>query len=296
MTLHKQELLKFSPLVVTVLLIALSAVLSANLFLSIFFKDNVYTPASSQQLDINTKPKANNPVDKIALNIANKHIFGQAGNQQAPAEPVKEDFEAPETKLDYKLRGILATGDKLGLAIISKGSAEEKMYKIDDDIPGGATLKAVYADRVLIQSSRGLETLRIELEKNNLSTSPKRTADLGSDEGNLPTTSTRLETGALAKLRKELIKKPLSFAKKISIKPEKDESGSLVGYKLNPAQDAELFSQIGLQAGDIATKLNGIDLTQSKNTRRAMNILRRSKKLNMTVIRNGQEFQIEQQL
>ena len=293
MTLSTQKLTNFLPTIACVLLLVVIAVQLANLTLQLFFDANT---AASPNTDVQASPvkvaqNTKNPVIQYARQISQKHIFGVAGT----VEKKKTVIEAPETKLDLKLRGILATGDELGLAIIAKGRQAEKMYKIGDKLPGNASLNSVYADRVLIESSRGLETLRIELDKNRLS-------DIKASEGNLPPSrsasrSNNSSGNKLAEIRKEIIRNPLSFTKKISIKPEKDASGKLLGYKLKPSKDDKaLFEELGLQSGDIATSLNGLDLSDSKNSRRAMNILRRSKKINMTVLRDGQEVTIEQQL
>lgn len=295
MTLSQQKIIGFLPAALSVLLLAFIAMQLANITLNTFF-DTV--PISHPVAANTNKQGANNrnsknPITQYATQISQKHLLGIAGETKvAPTQAI----EAPETKLDLTLSGILATGNEAGLAIISQGKREEKIYKIGDSLPGNATLKAVYADRVLIESSRGLETLRIELDKNRLNdianTGQRRSPS------NLPISRNNNSgtNGSLSELRKEIIRNPLSFTQKISIKPAKGDDGNLVGYKLKPSKDKKLFNQLGLESGDIAVKLNGLDLSDKKNQRRAMNILRRSKKLSMIVLRNGQEIQIEQQL
>lgn len=290
MTLSKEKLLPLLPALATLLLLGLIAVQLANLTLQLFFETEATQNAKpgNVQAIVSNKRKSN-PAAQLASQVSQKHLFGIAGTVEAPKQEI---IDAPETKLDLILKGILATGDKLGLAIISKGRQKEKMYKIGDELPDNAELKSVYSDRVLIESSRGLETLRIELDKNRLT-------DITVSEGNLAPpgrTLPKQSNNKFAELRKEILRNPLSFTKKISIKPQKDESGKLLGYELKPRNDKALFEELGLQSGDIATAINGLDLSDNKNARRAMNILRRSKKINMTVMRNGQEIKIEQQL
>src|SRR5690606_29240499 len=72
--------------------------------------------------------------------------------------------DAPETRLNRKLRGVLASSDPaLSRAVISSGN-EEKVYAIGVTVPGGATLEAVLADRVILRRSGRLETLRLPRE------------------------------------------------------------------------------------------------------------------------------------
>lgn len=297
MAFSLQKFVNLLPNIVSVLLIGVIAVQLANLTLIGLFNAEVSqaNAATVPQTSSNraTSTKTNDAIQFAAL-ISQKKLFGEAGEIQAPPQP--EVIDAPETKEDLKLMGILATGNENGLAIIASGRAAEEMYRIGESLPGNSTLNAVYADRVIIENSRGLETLRIELDKNRL-------VDVNSTEGNLPQVATRPTRGApavrntkLSALRQDIIRDPLSFAQKISIQPEKDATGNLLGYKLNPNEDQELFEELGLRSGDIATSINGLDLSESKNARRAMNILRRSRNINMTVIRDGQEVTIEQRL
>lgn len=294
-----QKIMQHAPALVALLLLGLMAVQLAKLTLLWFFNPQVQlsntslqTPSPTSQVSSN---KSNNPVMQYANLIRDQHLFGKASAIEAQPQP--EIIDAPETKENLKLLGILATGNQEGLAIIASGGSPEAMYRIGESLPGNSTLNSVYADRVIIKNSRGLETLRIELDKNRLD-------DISSTEGNLPQVSSRESIAAttpapnerLTALRQEIIRDPLSFTQKITIQPEKDAAGQLLGYKLDPKEDQALFEELGFQPGDVATSINGLDLRESKNARRAMNILRRSRKINMTVMRNGQEITLEQQL
>lgn len=294
-----QKIMQHAPALVALLLLGLMAAQLARLTLLGFFSPPTQPILTATQTPLAVAPvnanKTNNPVMQFANAIRDQHLFGEATAIAVQPEP--EIIDAPETKENLKLLGILATGNQAGLAIIASGGSPEAMYRIGESLPGNSTLNAVYADRVIIQNSRGLETLRIELDKNRL-------VDVGSTEGNLPqvassrsiTATTKPQNTKLAALRQEIIRDPLSFTQKITIQPEKDATGQLMGYKLNPKEDQALFEELGFQSGDIATSINGLDLSESKNARRAMNILRRSRKINMTVMRDGQEITIEQQL
>ena len=69
--------------------------------------------------------------------IAAAHLFGIPG-----AEPVIETtVDAPETRLDLKLRGTIAADDpSMAHAIIADGKGKDKVYFIKDKVPGGAVL------------------------------------------------------------------------------------------------------------------------------------------------------------
>src|SRR5206468_847202 len=62
------------------------------------------------------------------------------------------------------LAGVLTVGAAHGSALIVNDSGEEKTFFVGDTVYGGAKLKAVYADRVLLESERGLTTLKLRSE------------------------------------------------------------------------------------------------------------------------------------
>lgn len=90
------------------------------------------------------------------------HLFGTA--EVTTQTLAAAAIDAPETRLNLKLRGILAADEpSLSRAIISSGS-DDKVYAVGASLPGGATVEAVLADRVLLRRAGRLETLRLPRE------------------------------------------------------------------------------------------------------------------------------------
>ena len=92
------------------------------------------------------------PTPDHGRRIAAVHLFGEPPATAAAQDPIS----APETKLNLTLRGVFATGDPDGVAIISRGSGQAELFTVGDAIPGGATLKDVLADRAERLGERGL--------------------------------------------------------------------------------------------------------------------------------------------
>jgi general secretion pathway protein C len=95
--------------------------------------------------------------------VASWHLFGQVTTvNNAPAPTV-----APVTRMNLKLFGVIAArgNNKDARAIISGPDNNESIYGIDDGLPGGATLKEVYPDRVIILRAGAYETLNMPTEK-----------------------------------------------------------------------------------------------------------------------------------
>ena len=68
--------------------------------------------------------------------------------------------------------------------------------------------------------------------------------------------------------------------------------GELVGYRLSPGRDSVLFESVGLQNGDIATQLNGQDLTDPAAMAEIFKDINDLTELNLTVDRNGQSYDV----
>jgi len=91
-----------------------------------------------------------------AARIQQAKLMGEAPKVVAP-----QVAKLPETRLNLKLIGVLATGTESGLAIIADGRGQAKLYSVGKRLPGGAVLREVLLDRVLLEGPTGLETLRL---------------------------------------------------------------------------------------------------------------------------------------
>lgn len=110
--------------------------------------------------DINFQLKlGDTPVNSVNLGaIGERNFFGLA-----QAEPTIAIEDLPETKLELVLRGAFAAQnandtDNAG-AIIEDNRKVAQHYAIGDAVPGDATLKAIYPDRVVLARNGLLETL-----------------------------------------------------------------------------------------------------------------------------------------
>ncbi len=62
-----------------------------------------------------------------------------------------------------KLTGVLAGKDNLQAGALIEGpDRQTRSYRIDEEVPGGATLKQVFPDRVVLERSGRLENLVFE--------------------------------------------------------------------------------------------------------------------------------------
>jgi general secretion pathway protein C len=212
--------------------------------------------------------------------IAAASLFGQ---RQATATGAPLD--APETALNLTLKGILAYGsESSSRALIADGSGRERPYAVGDDVPGGATLKAIHADRVILERSGRFETLRLDRNKNSgAGTGPSAAAAVV--QSNVATRGGDATT--LAELRSELLKEPGRASQYVRLQPVYTE-GKLQGYRLYPGANRSLFQSVGLRAGEMVTSVNGVPLDDAAKALQLLGDLRDVNELALTLERGGE--------
>ena len=284
-TLWPQIELKL-PRLVNIALIILILITLAKLLWS-FFDSGVDT-ASITAPAINAAAVKPQPRPNYDRKIAQMHIMGKAAPNAA-----KKVENAPDTTLNLKLLGVLAGDKEYGYAIISSGGNKIKHYALGDDIPGGATLHAVYPDRVILERDIRMETLRLPKANSKgfgNATAPRTTTQP-------QTTQTMDEFETLGQFRAEVMKNPTRLTEFISATPEKnEETGEFQGYKLTPSKNPDMFYELGFQPGDVVININGIPLDQPDKGPKALQTLATADEVTMVVIREGTEITLFQDL
>src|SRR5688500_16296834 len=98
--------------------------------------------------------------------LVNAHLFGNAAVQASG-----DAANAPPSSMPLVLAGVLATEDpKEGMAIIGESAQAAKVVSVGAQVPGGAQLHSVYADRAIIDRSGTLESVFL----------PRRSSAVGS--------------------------------------------------------------------------------------------------------------------
>ena len=218
----------------------------------------------------------NTTIDVNALVAA--HIFGEAKVEEAPV--VTEVVDAPETRLSLKLRGVVADEDpKVGIAMIADNRGEEKMYRVEEPVPGGAKVHAVYEDRVLLNRSGALETLSLPKDFPASSSRPTRTAR--TTPTRRPTPQRRDNT-----LRQVISNNASKISEIIRAAPH-IQQGQMVGFRINPGRNRQQFAALGLRPGDVVTDINGTAMTDPSQGLQVFESLGETTQATVTVMRNG---------
>ncbi|MBQ4862055.1 type II secretion system protein GspC [Pseudoalteromonas sp. MMG013] len=225
--------------------------------------------------------------------ITNQHLFGRAdAKAQEKPKPVVSD--APETTLNVRLTGIVAVSldDAAGFAII-ESQGKQLTYEVKESIQGTrATLSRVLPDRVILDVSGRFETLMLDgIEYSKNVAMPVASKSTGKSP-NRKKSSQLVASADISSQRDELLKEPGKLFDYIRISRAMKE-GQLIGYRLSPGKDPELFRKMGLKNNDLAVAINGYQLTDMKQAMSAMNELRNSSDASITIERDGQTISVQ---
>ena len=202
--------------------------------------------------------------------IATAHLFGVAG-----AEPARQTAtEAPETRLNLKLRAtVAAADDSLAHAIIADGNGKDEVYFINERVAGGAILHEIRPDRVILNRGGVLETLKL----------PKLSESLG--RGASRQASER-PAAAQPGPAQGVIRGPDAFTDVLRPQPFMP-NGELKGYRVYPGRDRRRFAALGLRPGDLVTDINGQTLDNLQDGMEVFRKLADSSQIVVTIERNG---------
>lgn len=223
--------------------------------------------------------------------LAALHLFGRA-EQAASAARSNAPIDAPETRLNLTLRGILFnTSPDLTRAIISAPGREDELYRPGSQLPGGATIDQIYADRVMLLRNGQYETLRLP-EESQAMAAPRGAPAPASRQRAAP----QAAGGGLAAIRQDIVANPQNVATYIQGEPVNRAGGGIVGFRVFPGQNRAVFEQSDLREGDIITNVNGIQLDGLDKAAEAMAQLASSNNVTVTVLRDGAEHTLQIQL
>ncbi|HTY49942.1 MAG TPA: type II secretion system protein N [Steroidobacteraceae bacterium] len=194
------------------------------------------------------------------------HLFG--------APPVAAPMgaaNAPDTNLPYTLSGVLATADpRRGAAILAEQGEPAHVYQTDEPV-GQGSLFEVFADRVVLQTPQGPQTLRLPGRRGTAGTQ----ALLAQAAEESPPENPPAPTVQMVSRGESLfsgITATLSF------------SGAREGMVLHPNKRYQRV--YGLRNGDVLTEVNGTAITDPDSLKDVLKSTD-SDSLSLTVIRDG---------
>jgi len=231
------------------------------------------------------------------------NLFGKFSDEIVLQEDIIVQ-DAPETRLRLTLAGVVASDNNDVAAAIIENNGKQETYGIGDTIIGTrAVLNSVSSDRVLIKQSGRLETLMLDgfkYEKaGNKTTANKARVKRTKSRKNRTAPSTHIidqrnnrELTQRAKsLKTDINEDPGKITDYLRIAPKR-VAGKIIGYRLMPGKKPEFFQSSGLKSGDVATQMNGYDLSVPSEAAQAMQALKQQKEVSLLLDRGGELTEI----
>ncbi len=184
--------------------------------------------------------------------------------------------EAPETKLNLVLKGVRASADGTGVAMIVMPNNRLSIFAPGETILDGVVLDRVYGDRVTLRKNGQIEALLMSSGADRLSvlSSPddpvpqvNGTSSAG-DDGLISTTAT-------------------DFLANLVINPV-HRGQDFVGYEISSRGNAALLERSGLKPGDIVISVDGVSIGATGPGELAMK-LSSSQKVRLRIDRDGRQ-------
>lgn len=220
--------------------------------------------------------------------------FGKAPDETAGAISADLLLDAPDTTLNLTLAGTLQASElpergstvlpERGSAIIAFGRNvnDQKFYWTGETIEsaGSTTLHSVFKDRVLLDRGGRLETLRYPEHEDTpqlnsrIAARPQRTNEFPQD------------LSSAAQVADAVTQTAAILGQHMSIAMH-SENGQMIGFRVQPSGDGQVFSQLGLEPGDILTEVNGTQLDSLRNSSQVIQALGEAAQATVTIRRNG---------
>jgi general secretion pathway protein C len=198
---------------------------------------------------------------------------------------------ASETRLSLKLQGIIASSDMESARAIIEHQRKQKQYAVGEKLPvsGKVTVAKILADRVVLDNGGKYELLML-FDKSALASAPLQSTPAQPAAGRkLDKRNSRDVTQMAESYRRRLYTNPQSLSDVVKIAAVRRD-GQLQGYRVSAGKDKKQFENLGFQANDIVTGVNGVELTDPGKAIELYRIMRSADEASFSVLRGEEEL------
>lgn len=208
-------------------------------------------------------------------------VVDTAPSQQAVATGIER--EAVDTRLNLTLNGVIGSSDPKAARAIISDDKSQALYAPGESLPVGnnARLVKVLEERVILENGGRYESLWLYSDEPLPAPSRRsstRTVQKAADKRDQKTpTVSRSQAESLDSVIK------FSIARK---------GGDVIGFRIRPGSNRELFKELGLKTNDIVTSVNGIALDSSAKAMEVYETLRGATSASLGILRNNEPVSI----
>lgn len=227
--------------------------------------------------EVDPAPSAPIPrmIDASPARNGDWQLFGASDSAPVIAGPVAT------TPLSLRLLGVVSGAG--GYAVIADAEGREGVFRVDEELPGGARLEAIEPRRVLLRRDGRTEALELPDERRGEAVRPAPSAaGRGDPDSALPA---GISIASLGDMAGQFGLNPDALAREISILPVADG-----GFRVRPGRDAQLFTALGLHANDVVLAVNGRPLNTEADVMAIFEQLDTRERLSIRVRRGEREL------
>lgn len=259
---------------------------------------------------------ANESSDVDLAALQQYSLFGEA---TAAAEEIVEpepsalpgiEQNAVDTSLSLRLQGVMASSNADNAwAIIADGN-EQALYTVGDRLPQGSNVKLVKVldQRVILDNNGRYESLWLyskeDARQRAYSDDTAYVEDVVEEEQyEDPAAESDYSTVTPAEDEGQDGSDPevhtlpadaegvTSISEVVRFTAARGEDG-MMGYRLQPGRNRDLFDQAGLQPGDVVTAVNGINLDDPRQIRAVYQVLQQASQAELSIVRDGEPVEV----
>lgn len=245
-------------------------------------------PASSDMYSSWTPPAKKTGRGAEKLNTQKLQLLHLFGEYEEVAGESGAIGATPKTRLNLTLVGIVAASKPEYSSVIIDYQGNQDSYFLGSTVTGtNAKVAEIYTDGIIVDVSGRKETLMLdgfEQDKKRMESIEKEQA---AEAATVTKKPPQESSNNVAISRKEILSDPGKLTDYIKISPVREDD-AIIGYRINPGKDPGLFEEAGLQAGDLAVELNGVDLTDMSQTMSLMKEIQTMTEISLTVNRDDE--------
>jgi general secretion pathway protein C len=230
--------------------------------------------------------------DRNIFNSEGKFPEEKSGAGAAVASGAQFDIDAPcaVTALPIELLGTIYLGDRLkSLATVrDKSYSEADIYRVGDVIYGNenATVAAVERQKIILNNNGVKECIDLDKSKEVLADDGFPVLPGEGFGGSASGAGTEVVVEA-AYVEGEL---GAGFGKIVDsarLVPNQNEGAGINGFKIFAIKGGTLFARIGLQNGDVITRVNDVSMTQAEEGFAMYKAFEGEKEVRIQLLRGG---------
>lgn len=252
---------------------------------------------------------AERPVARVDIEeLKSLALFGEGANGEqtavAPATGIEQ--EAVDTTLQITLHGAIPSSNpERATAIIGDGRRQVS-FNAGDELsigPRGVRLAKVLPDRVILDNNGRYETLWLYSNQNNAASTssssapPVRTAAPAAPARRAPRSREDVQasndSGPLQMDERMIAEEQVRMVTDIMNVSMHREGGQLIGFRIRPKGNPELFNELGLRPNDIVTAVNNIGLDDTSRAMEVYRSLQQESRATLEILRDGTTITVD---